>query len=278
MVAVLNPFRYRGYYYDYETELYYLNSRYYDSETGRFINADDISILNTAKDEINGLNLYAYCFNNPINDTDANGNWSWKKFWKVVGAVAIVTLVSVATGGIAVGIAGALGATTAISSGLMAGAIIGGFIAGGGELISQLMTYGINGLDYGSLFIQTGIGSVIGAFTSVTSTATSLATRTLARIGIVATSGIGSIIQGIHDNKGFSEIIIDFITSITVSSLFQFVGYKLDKVSKYLDDENVVRLLQYLDKFNFGIKNAFMVGLGRFISSIFRHISRQLNY
>ena len=56
-IGNLNPFRYRGYYYDNETGYYYLNSRYYDPETGRFINADDVSYINP--EIINGLNLYA---------------------------------------------------------------------------------------------------------------------------------------------------------------------------------------------------------------------------
>jgi len=68
-----NPFRYRSYYYDFETNLYYLNSRYYDPETGRFVNADDIGVLTQAKDILNGLNLYSYCNNNPVNFTDENG-------------------------------------------------------------------------------------------------------------------------------------------------------------------------------------------------------------
>ena len=56
-----NPFRYRGYYYDTETGLYYLNSRYYNPEFGRFISAD--GQLNSS---IFGYNLFAYCENNPI--------------------------------------------------------------------------------------------------------------------------------------------------------------------------------------------------------------------
>ena len=52
-VAKLNPFRYCGYYYDTETDLYYLNSRYYDPSIGRFINADDISYIQPT--DINGL-------------------------------------------------------------------------------------------------------------------------------------------------------------------------------------------------------------------------------
>ena len=70
-IGNLNPFRYRGYYYDTETKLYYLQSRYYDPEIGRFIRIDDIIYLDP--DAINGLNLYAYCLNNPVMYCDYNG-------------------------------------------------------------------------------------------------------------------------------------------------------------------------------------------------------------
>ena len=63
LIAQISPFRYRSYYYDSETNLYYLNSRYYDPETGRFINADDVSMLEVTQNSINGLNLYCYCLN-----------------------------------------------------------------------------------------------------------------------------------------------------------------------------------------------------------------------
>ena len=70
-VGILNPFRYRGYYYDTETGLYFLKTRYYDPETGRFITIADVSYL--APDTINGSNLYAYCGNNPVRNVDPNG-------------------------------------------------------------------------------------------------------------------------------------------------------------------------------------------------------------
>ncbi len=72
-IARLNPFRYRGYYYDTETNLYYLNTRYYDPEVGRFISQDDVSYLDP--EHINGLNLFAYCGNNPVMNVDPSGEF-----------------------------------------------------------------------------------------------------------------------------------------------------------------------------------------------------------
>ena len=72
-IANVNPIRYRGYCYDAETGLYYLNSRYYDPEVGRFVNADNVISGNGGS--IQGNNLFAYCFNNPINLFDQRGNW-----------------------------------------------------------------------------------------------------------------------------------------------------------------------------------------------------------
>lgn len=74
-----NPLRYRGYYYDVETKLYYCKTRYYSSELCRWISIDSVQYL--VPQRINGLNLYAYCDNNPVNRVDYNGN-SWNSFWK----------------------------------------------------------------------------------------------------------------------------------------------------------------------------------------------------
>ena len=87
-IAEINPIRYRGYYYDSETGLYYLNSRYYDPDTCRFINAD--GVIAGVGGDIKGYNLFTYCFNNPVNMDDGNGNWpSWNDinagFKKAVG-------------------------------------------------------------------------------------------------------------------------------------------------------------------------------------------------
>ena len=76
-IAHINPFRYRSYYYDEETKLYYLNSRYYNPEWGRFINVDDVT---GELGNILSHNLYQYAFNNPITYSDDEGQWpSWLK-------------------------------------------------------------------------------------------------------------------------------------------------------------------------------------------------------
>ena len=67
-----NPFRYRCYYYDTETGFYYLNSRYYDSQTRRFISADNIT-TNSGTDVL-GYNLYSYCKNAPVGKADYDGH------------------------------------------------------------------------------------------------------------------------------------------------------------------------------------------------------------
>ena len=70
-IANINPFRYRGYYYDSETSFYYLQSRYYDPVVQRFISADN---------NFSNYNLFMYCGNNPINRVDSNGE-HWYYLW-----------------------------------------------------------------------------------------------------------------------------------------------------------------------------------------------------
>ena len=84
--AQYNPFRYRGYYYDTDLEMYYLQSRYYDSKTCRFINAD--GYVSTGQG-LTGYNMFAYCGNNPVMGYDPTGHWDW-------GGVIVGTLLTIA--------------------------------------------------------------------------------------------------------------------------------------------------------------------------------------
>ena len=88
-LATINPLRYRGYYYDTETELYYLSNRYYDPKVSRFINADSTDAVLSA----NGLydqNLFAYCDNNPVMRADNEGG-----FWHIVAGAAVGAVIGV---------------------------------------------------------------------------------------------------------------------------------------------------------------------------------------
>ena len=91
-IATLNPFRYRGYYYDSEIEMYYLQSRYYDPEIGRFINADSVETLNATNGAF-GCNLFAYCHNDPIDNKDSAGNLIAETIFKIFAGIIFGLLI-----------------------------------------------------------------------------------------------------------------------------------------------------------------------------------------
>lgn len=89
-VGVKNPYLYRGYRYDRETGLYYLQSRYYNAEIGRFINADVTDILQVVQGQLLGSNLFAYCCNNPINSSDPSGYMSLRTAGLIIDGIILV--------------------------------------------------------------------------------------------------------------------------------------------------------------------------------------------
>ena len=88
-VGAINPMRYRDYYLDSETGYYYLQSRYYNPEFCRFINSDEPSMLTLSADNICGVNLFAYCDNNPVNFVDPTGNLSVNDFWNYISGLPL---------------------------------------------------------------------------------------------------------------------------------------------------------------------------------------------
>ena len=92
--AQYNPFRYRGYYYDTDLSMYYLQSRYYDSKICRFINAD--GYVSTGQG-LTGNNMFAYCGNNPVNRADPTGE-AW--FLPIIVVVAAAILIGHVAAGV----------------------------------------------------------------------------------------------------------------------------------------------------------------------------------
>ena len=150
-IATLNPFRYRGYYFDSETGLYYLNTRYYAPDMGRFISPDSTDYLDPGT--VNGLNLYAYCGNNPIVYSDPNGNSATLAV--VLGIIAVAGFITTCIGvGTSNNIVTAIGLTMVAIPALISGgiALIGGITAG------ATLTAVIGGITMGA-----GIGSSLFA-------------------------------------------------------------------------------------------------------------------
>lgn len=136
-LAHANPIRYRGYYYDEDTKLYYLNARYYSPELRRFVSLDDTSYLDP--ESVNGLNLYCYCNNDPVNYCDPSGHKSKWWAWLLSGISVTAGIVLSATG-----IGGVLGG---ILIGAGAGSLINGYVneANGGSFVGGYIGGAISG-------------------------------------------------------------------------------------------------------------------------------------
>ena len=178
--AELNPFRYRGYYYDSETGYYYLQTRYYNPEWGRFLNAD--SLINQSS--LLGYNSFAYCLNNPINMSDSTGHMPFFLVTAAIGAVvgAIVGGIIAANndGNVwaGIGIGAAAGALIGTGAGMAIGAALAGSIAattgsvasGGGVLMS---TVAAGGAGAGATFVANNLSQAANNIAPAAQTAVS---------------------------------------------------------------------------------------------------------
>ena len=93
-IGDINPFRYRGYYFDVESNFYFLNTRYYDPQIKRFISSDVTGTLTDTPMSLTDKNLYAYCDNNPVMRVD-NGGQFWDTFFDVISLAASIVEVAV---------------------------------------------------------------------------------------------------------------------------------------------------------------------------------------
>ena len=206
-IGHINPFRYRGYYYDEETGLYYLNSRYYDPSTCRFISPDNIEYLDP--NSINGLNLYTYCGNNPIMYVDPSGHMTKWLAW-VISSVEIV-----------------VGITLTFIPGCQ---MIGSTLIGTG--IGSLINGYINESNGGS-FNAGWYGGQISAIFSL-----------IPGVGIPLTAFFGSIISDSID-YGWNHVDLSkaFITSFFAWGFSLFPGMIGEFIDKYKIYETAIYLV-----------------------------------
>ena len=214
-IGQLNPFRYRGYFYDVETGLYYLKSRYYDPTTGRFINMDSITYADPSV--INGLNLYVYCENNPVMDIDPDGSWSWKRVFKAVAIVAVAAVVVAAT------------VVTAGAASVVTTAVVGATVAASASVFEQAVIEdkSFSEVNWGKV----GVEALAGAVTSV-----------IPGSGIAASAGralVGSLITNVGEyyvngkDLSFFNIMQDTLGNL----FFDFMGNKFGQGTSWIADK-----------------------------------------
>ena len=155
-----------------ESGFYYLQSRYYDPNIGRFINADRPEIAALEGSDLTETNLFSYCNNNPVNKSDVTGMLSnWGKVAIGVGNIAAAALLTVATGGAAAGTI--VAAVHCVAAGALEGAVIGavtGAVTGAveGAIVSRITTGNWSGaVDAAWDGMATGFmtGAITGAIT-----------------------------------------------------------------------------------------------------------------
>ena len=185
-----NPIRYRGYYYDSETSLYYLNSRYYDPAMRRFINADSFDTLIATPKQLTDKNLFAYCDNNPIVRIDEGGEfWNW-----VIGA-SVGAIVGVAGQFVSDLVTSALNQKLTFSNWqTYAGAFVGGAV--GGAILGGTGNVGMANAASG--FITTGVGLSLEKVTGVSD-------KSWGEIGVNAVID-GGISYGLGKLPGIKEV------------------------------------------------------------------------
>ena len=150
-LGTLNPFRYHGYVYDEETGWYYLSSRYYNPEVGRYLSADTLSLTGQG---VLGYNMYAYCLNNPTTNYDPSGSLSFSNLLSgakllSVGLTAVAVGLTVLTCGAAAPVMVAVAAVTVTT-----GAVT---VANGLAEVQEGLTASSEGAQDGTNFMRDGL-------------------------------------------------------------------------------------------------------------------------
>ena len=226
-IASINPIRYRGYYYDSETGLYYLGSRYYDPVVKRFINADGATFVtvNPYSDGLTDKNYFAYCDNDPVSRSDDGG----ELFLEIAGSAllgGVCGMFSAAASGqnLAAGfVVGA--ATSAASSYLRVGtAVADAVISGIGEIYEQKANNPTGKIDWKSVAKSAAIGGVSSL------------------IGAKSVSKLAKAIGSSRVAKGVVKTVTSaFTTTATISGQAIYRGLKNSRENRKLKERQQQR-------------------------------------
>ncbi len=174
-IGNINPIRYRSYYWDDDVKLYYLHTRWYDPEIGRFVNMDQIEYLDP--ETVNGLNLYAYCSNNPVMYADPMGT-------SILAALLIGLVVGAVVGAV---VGGTVAGVNAYNNGSRGWELFGDILLGG--LIGGTVGAAAGGMiGAGGVFLSAGASMIGGSFALVGGGVAALGTA-VAGVGTMALGG-----------------------------------------------------------------------------------------
>ena len=263
-----NPFRYRGYFYDVETGLYYLQTRYYDPEIGRFLNMDDISYADP--EQFHGLNLYAYCGNNPVMGYDPNGTWNWGNFWNLIASIAIVCAVAVGSVLTAGAAAAVFGASAAVTSAMIGGAAFGSMFLGGLEIGSQLINNGYGNINYGSVAIESFVGGTTGITMGAMGATMNAGVRLAMRGVNIGLNALGATFHCVNEGADAMGYLTGIGSSVAagliVNGFSILIDGRLGKLSTTLLEVHA------LNQVLFGIGNYAIKGLAIVGRSVWRTV------
>jgi len=243
-LGVANPYRYRSYRYDNETGFYYLNSRYYDPVTSRYLNADNYDTLLTSPNELTDKNLFGYCDNNPVMRLDSYG-----EFWFLIGAA----------GGAVIG-----GAVSAISQYATTGSVNLNVVrvnAAAGAIAGALASTGVG------LVASVGINAALGGVTYAAEQA--VQGKEIASGGLIISTiagGIGGAIGGTGVSaKGLNTAWKSAQKGVTRELRRANVKYATMRIVKYSAEKVAV-------------KNIAIVGAARFTAGVITYTGVRLKY
>ena len=213
-----NPFKWKGYYYDTESEMYYCKSRYYIPAWCRWLNADSYAYLNFK--DINGSNLFVYCNNNPIMFGDETGNLPKWVAWALSVTAIVVGVALCATG-----VGGAAGSILLASG---AGSLIGGYVneANGGSFTAGYIGGAVTGAlcGYGAALGASAISSAVSSKVITYATYKTAEAVAYCFVGGMAGTYIGNSITAMIDSSNLDENLLNNSIACGALNIISAIG------------------------------------------------------